>query len=47
MHENYTFTEVDGHTQVDIDVDMMDEYVSMFTELWPKALLLLKEIAEN
>ncbi len=45
--ENYTFTEVDGGTRVDIDMDIHEEYKAMFDEMWPKALAKLKEIAEK
>lgn len=45
--ENYTFTEVDGGTRVDIDLDTNDEYKDMFEGMWPKALEKLKEISER
>ncbi len=45
--ENYTFTEKDGGTEVSVDLDLADEYKKMFDEMWPKALLLLKELAEK
>ena len=51
--EAYTFTEKDlpaqagGGTQVDITVDTSEEYAPMFKELWPKALVKLKELAEK
>ena len=43
--ENYTLTEVDGGTEVSVDVDMNEEYADQCDALWPKALGLLKEIA--
>lgn len=46
-HENYTFNEVDGGTEVLVDMDVEDEYVPMFNEMWPKALAKLKEVAER
>jgi L-rhamnose mutarotase len=46
-HENYTFTEKDGVTEVTIDIDLAEEYVDMFTEMWTKALGKLKEISEK
>ncbi len=46
-YENYTLTPVDGGTRVDVEVDSDATYAEMFTELWPKALAKLKEIAER
>lgn len=45
--ENYTFTEVDGGTEVSVEMDVNEEYKTMFEEMWPKALQLLKQIAER
>jgi uncharacterized protein YndB with AHSA1/START domain len=45
--ENYTFKEENGVTEVQVDLDMMDEYVDMFKEMWPKSLERLKELAEE
>lgn len=45
--ENYTFTETDGVTQVDVDVDSADEFVEFFNTAWPKGLSKLKEMAER
>lgn len=45
--ENYTFEESNGGTLLKIDVDMMEEYKEMFSGMWPKALAILKEIAEK
>jgi uncharacterized protein YndB with AHSA1/START domain len=45
--ENYTFKEENGVTEVSVDIDMMDEYVEMFEEMWPKSLERLKELAEE
>lgn len=45
--ENYTFTDVDGGTQVDIDQDMQSQYKDMFAGMWEKALAALKELAEK
>lgn len=45
--ENYTFTEKDGGTEVSVDMDIAEEYADMFKEMWPKALLKLKEISER
>lgn len=46
-HENYTFKEKDGTTEVLVDIDIEDEYVKMFNEMWPDALQRLKVIAER
>lgn len=46
-HENYTFKEVEGGTEVLVDLDSPSEYKGMFEEMWPKALLKLKEITER
>lgn len=45
--ENYTFTESDGGTLLEIDVDTADEYKQMFEEMWAKALPRLKELCES
>ncbi len=45
--EKYTFTEKDGGTEVSVDIDVAEEYKDMFNDMWPKALQLLKEIAEK
>ncbi len=45
--ENYTFVEKDGGTELSIDVDSNEEYAEMFSEMWPKALALLKALAED
>lgn len=45
--ENYTFTEEDGATRVDVDMDIAEMYEEMFNDMWPKALQVLKEISEK
>lgn len=45
--ENYTFKEVNGATEVLVDVDMAEEYKQMMQDMWPKALQKLKELAEK
>jgi uncharacterized protein YndB with AHSA1/START domain len=45
--ENYTLTEVDGGTKVTVDIDVHETYAEMFDDKWPKALQLVKEIAER
>ncbi len=49
-HENYTFTEAEGVTTVNVDLDVDESSVEMkemFEGMWPKALEKLKEIAEK
>lgn len=45
--ENYTFTEVDGQTEVAVNMDIDDTHKEVFDDLWPKALQKLKEVAES
>lgn len=45
--ENYTFNDKDGATEVLVDIDVEDEHVQMFNEMWLKGLLKLKELAEK
>lgn len=46
-HENYTLRRVGGQTELTIDMDINEEFAKMFSELWPKALAKVKEIAER
>lgn len=45
--ENYTFEESEGGTKLSVDIDLNDEYKTMFEGMWPKALKILKELAEK
>ena len=45
--ENYTFEGRNGSTRVSVDMDTVEEYKDMFTEMWPKALQILKDLAEQ
>lgn len=45
--ENYSFKEVPDGTEVSVDMDINDEYKASFEDMWPKALAILKEIAER
>lgn len=45
--ENYTFRDSGEGTEVLIDVDIHPDYKAMFEELWPKALVRLKEVVER
>ena len=44
--ENYTFTDKDGGTELQIDTDTNDEYVEIFSQMWPDGLQRLKALAE-
>ncbi len=46
-HENYTFTSKDGGTELVVDSDVSDTEFESMGEMWKKALLVLKEIAEK
>jgi hypothetical protein len=46
-HENYTFNEDNGVTELQVDMDSVEEYEPMFNEMWPRALEKLKELAEK
>ncbi len=46
VHENYTFKETRGATELIVDMDSTNEYRKYFEETWPPALQKLKEIAE-
>jgi uncharacterized protein YndB with AHSA1/START domain len=45
--ETYTFAAQGGGTLLKVECDTADEYVSYMREAWPKALALLKQIAEG
>ena len=45
--ENYTFSQKDGGTELQIDLDSPDEYVEMFNKMWPDALAKLKSVVES
>lgn len=44
--ENYTFTDKDGGTFLEVSVDTIDEYADFFNETWPQALQILKNLSE-
>lgn len=46
-HENYTFTDVDGGTQVRVDIDTAAEYEQFMRDTYPKALERLKALCET
>jgi hypothetical protein len=45
--ENYSFKEKDGKTEVLVEMDITEEYKDMFTDMWPRALQMLKKISEK
>ncbi len=45
--ENYTLTENNGITHLDISSDMGAEYFDMMSAAWDKAVLKIKELAEK
>ncbi len=45
--EDYTLKTVNGQTELAVDMDLNEEYAEMFKEIWPKALVKVKEIAER
>jgi uncharacterized protein YndB with AHSA1/START domain len=44
--ESYSFHEFDGVTVLGVEQDSADEFAAMFEEEWPKALAVLKQLAE-
>lgn len=46
-HENYFFKDIDGVTEVQVEMDTIEEYREMFEDDWPKALTKLKEMTEK
>lgn len=46
-HENYTFTEKDGGTELTIDLDILESEKANMEEMWKKGLVKLKELAEK
>jgi hypothetical protein len=44
--ESYKFTEQDGVTTVEVHVETLESEVEVFNEMWPKALVALKQLAE-
>lgn len=46
-YENYSFVEKDGGTEVIIDQDLDEAYTQSFGDMWEKALMRLKALAET
>jgi uncharacterized protein YndB with AHSA1/START domain len=47
VHETYAFSERDGATTVDVELDSVPGYTDMMSDVWPQGLAKLKEIAER
>ena len=45
--ENYTLKQVDGKTELIVNMDITDEFKDYFENTWPKALEKVKEMAEK
>lgn len=46
-YENYTLTPTAEGTRFTVEVDTEEEYVQMFSDMWPRALAALKNVAER
>jgi len=46
-YEKYRFIDVDGKTNLLIEIDVANEFKSFMNETWPKALQTLKALAEK
>ena len=46
-HENYTLKNVDGNTELTVDMDVTEEFKDYFHDTWPKAMEKIKELAEK
>jgi hypothetical protein len=45
--ENYKLQEIDGFTELSVQMDVTDEFLNYFDETFPKALEKIKELAEK
>lgn len=45
--ENYTLTSEEGKTELLVEIPIPPDYLDMFKEMWPKALKVVKELAER
>jgi hypothetical protein len=46
-YEKYRFIDMDGNTELQIEVDSTNDFVPYMSETWPKALQMLKGLAEK
>ena len=47
FHENYTFNEKNGNTELIVESDTLEEFKEMFENIWPKSLQIIKELSES
>ena len=45
--ENYFLTEINGNTELVMEMDMNEEFEKYFSETFPKAIELIKQISES
>ncbi|MFN8252143.1 MAG: SRPBCC domain-containing protein [Ferruginibacter sp.] len=45
--EEYFFIETDGSTLLRVEMDVNEDFKTYFTETWPRALEVLKQLCEN
>ena len=45
--ESYTLKEINGKTELNVDMDIAEEYKDYFLTTWPKALEKIKQLAEQ
>ena len=46
-YENYRFSEADGKTKLEIDMDITSEHEQMMSDMWTRALQKLKDLCES
>ena len=46
-HENYTLKSNGSNTELTVDMDIAGPFIEMFSNIWPKALAKVKQIAER
>ncbi|WP_205510037.1 SRPBCC family protein [Longitalea arenae] len=46
-HENYILKDVQGKTELQVELDIDEQHKEMFSDTFPKALQKVKELAEN
>lgn len=45
--ENYSLQETNGQTELQIEMDISEDYAAMFSKIWPMALENVKQLAEK
>ena len=46
-YENYTFRDAGSGTELSVEIDTEEKWETMFQEMWPKSLKLLKDLCET